>query len=69
MEAFAYDALRIGDGLRPFAWYKHHVLHGACEHGLPEDYIRAIEAIEAVADSDAARHAAEMAIYDARVAV
>jgi hypothetical protein len=67
LEAFTYCAMRIADGLRPFAWYRGHVLHGAGEHGLPADYIRGIEAVEAVADPDAGRHAAEMAIYDSRV--
>ena len=39
--------------LRPFAWYKAHVLRGAREHGLPADCARAIENME-VADNGSA---------------
>lgn len=31
--------------LRPMAWYKGHVVRGAREHGLPADYIRALDRI------------------------
>lgn len=67
LQAFLYRALRTEPGLRPYAWYKRHVLHGAIEHGLPDDYIRRIEAVEAMADPDARRHAAELAIYGGAV--
>ncbi|MGM0855866.1 MAG: gamma-glutamylcyclotransferase family protein [Pseudomonadota bacterium] len=50
-------------GVRPYTWYKHHVLAGAQEHGLPSAYIRALERIPALDDPDAARHAREMALY------
>ena len=31
--------------LRPFAWYKAHVVRGAREHGLPADCVRELEAV------------------------
>lgn len=31
--------------LRPFAWYKAHVVRGAREHGLPADCVRKLEAV------------------------
>ena len=31
--------------LRPMAWYKDHIVRGAREHGLPADYIRALDRI------------------------
>jgi len=42
-------------GLRPYTWYKALVAAGARRHRLPEDYVAAIEAIEAMADPDPAR--------------
>ena len=47
-EAFTYIAKReaIRDGLRPFRWYRDAVIAGARQHGLPESYIRRIEAVE-----------------------
>lgn len=50
-------------GVRPYTWYKHHVVAGAQEHGLPPAYIRALERIPALDDPDTARHAREMAIH------
>lgn len=67
LDAFLYYATHIDGALRPFAWYKRHVLHGAHEHGLPADYIRGIEAIDSMADPDAGRHATETSIYNAGV--
>ncbi len=46
IKAFTYCATHINLALRPFDWYKEHVLTGARENGLPEDYIGMIEAIE-----------------------
>ena len=40
------------DGLRPFDWYKNFVLSGARQNGLPEDYIKMIEKIQILSDSD-----------------
>lgn len=58
-----YCATRIDASLRPFHWYKEHVLRGAREHGLPGDYIEWIDAIGSIADPDAARHERELAVY------
>ena len=40
------------DGLRPFFWYRRHVLAGAREHGLPPNYIAAIAAVASVPEPD-----------------
>lgn len=61
--ALTYYATHIDAGLAPYHWYKHHVLAGAREHGLPESYIRAIEIIASVGDPVAARHRREMSIH------
>lgn len=63
LTAFSYRATRVVPGLRPYDWYKAHVLHGAREHHLPAHYVAAIAATAAVPDPDAARHQRELAIY------
>ena len=49
--------------LKPFTWYVKHVLTGAKEACLPEDYIKQIEAIEAKVDCCKEREARELEIY------
>ena len=63
IEAFSYYATKIDPELKPFHWYKEHVVRGARENGLPEEYIQRIESIESVADPDDVRHEKELAIY------
>ncbi|MGO2265169.1 gamma-glutamylcyclotransferase family protein [Halomonas sp.] len=50
-------------GMRPYTWYKHHLLAGAREHGLPAAYVRALERIEARLDPDTEHHAREMVLH------
>lgn len=45
--ATMYYATRKDPGLKPYSWYKAHVLAGAREHDLPLAYIAALEAVEA----------------------
>ncbi len=61
--ASTYYAMSIDPTLKPYHWYKHHVLTGACENGLPEEYINRISHVPSAADPDAERHDREMAIY------
>ena len=63
VEAYTYYATAIDPGLRPYHWYKDHVLRGAREHGLPLDYCMAIECIESVTDPQPERQRQEMSIY------
>ena len=63
VEAFSYYATHIDVGLKPLCWYKEHVLRGAMENNLPEDYIRMIEAIEHIDDVDTERRESELSIY------
>jgi len=46
-EAVTYKARpdKIDAELRPLAWYKAHVLNGATEHGLPDEYVARITAV------------------------
>jgi len=51
---FFYRAVQaaLDDTLSPFDWYHAYVLNGARCHGLPADYIAAIEAVRYVIDPD-----------------
>ena len=40
---------------KPYHWYKEQVVQGAREHGLPEDYIKKIKAVESIPDQDQER--------------
>ena len=61
--AFTYYATHIDSALKPYSWYKHHVLSGAREHQLPVAYIERINGIESITDLNYERHECEMAIY------
>ncbi|WP_176058564.1 gamma-glutamylcyclotransferase family protein [Paraburkholderia sp. BCC1876] len=61
--AVTYLATKLEPGLRPYHWYKYHVVYGAREAKLPPDYIAAIEQIEEIQDLDAARTEKNLAIY------
>lgn len=61
-----YYATRTDPALKPYRWYRAHVLAGAYEHKLPPEYIAALEAVEASEDEDTARHAEQMALVPPR---
>ena len=62
--AFTYQATHIDCKLKPYSWYMNHVLIGARESHLPEDYIqRKILSIESIEDNDKMRCALESAIH------
>lgn len=52
----------IAAGARPWRWYLDHVLAGARQHGLPEDYVAELERTPADDDPDRGRHARESAL-------
>lgn len=60
--ALTYYATSSDPSLRPWSWYRAHVIAGAREHGLPKSYLEALEAVAADEDPDRARHEREMAI-------
>ncbi len=62
-EVFLYVATQRIENLRPYHWYKKHVLHGAQEAGMAKEYCDQIAAIVAVDDPDDGRNKHEMAIY------
>ena len=63
-DVFCYvaEADHIDDALAPMCWYHRFVVEGARVHGLPAEYIAAIEAVPCVKDPDEARAALNAAI-------
>jgi hypothetical protein len=63
IEAFTYFATRIASDIKPFNWYREHVLAGAREHSFPDHYINKIASVRVEEDSDAQRTEMELSIY------
>lgn len=63
INAFTYIATHIDNGLKPFHWYKRHVVHGARENNFPPEYIDEITLIESIDDPDLNRVEQELSIY------
>ena len=58
IDAFTYTINgedKIDKTRKPYSWYKEQVVQGAIENGLPEDYIKKIEAFESKQDKDEKR--------------
>lgn len=60
--AIMYYANDTDPKLRPYSWYLRFVLDGAKQHGLPADYVSAIETTVANEDPDRERDRRERAI-------
>jgi len=63
IEAIMYYATRIDASRKPYHWYKHHVIYGAEEYKLPQEYVDKIRRIESVKDPIPSRHEKELSIY------
>ena len=63
VEVVTYYATKIDALLKPYHWYKEHVLRGAKENNLPLDYISMIEKTESLPDPQPDRHEQELSIY------
>ncbi|MEN8262895.1 MAG: gamma-glutamylcyclotransferase family protein [Nitrospirota bacterium] len=63
IKALTYIATNINNDLKPFHWYKHHVLYGARENKLPSDYIEGIISVESIDDPKPDRVKRELSIY------
>lgn len=61
--AKVYVATSKDSSLRPFHWYKEHVVRGALEHKLPTDYVAMLRAVESWPDPDEDRVRREQAIW------
>lgn len=63
LSAVMYFAIRIDPSVKPYHWYKNHVLVGAEENRLPADYTARIKAIASVDDPDPHRAGREWDMY------
>jgi hypothetical protein len=63
LTAFTYYATRTAADIKPFHWYKKHVLSGAREHCFPGPYIEKIAAIVSIDDKNLHRTERELSIY------
>lgn len=63
VRGFLYYATHIDTDLLPFDWYLEHIVNGAKYVGLPESYIRKIQSIATLSDSDYIRALRERALY------
>ncbi|BCZ81930.1 hypothetical protein PTKU64_56050 [Paraburkholderia terrae] len=63
MNALTYVATNKQPGLQPYDWYKQHVVMGAREANLPEDYLREIESVVSTADPSPSRTEKELRAY------
>ena len=63
LEVNLFVATHTNPGLKPFHWYKQHVLVGATENNLPDSYIRRIQQVESIADDNSDRQRMELSIY------
>ncbi len=61
LEADTYLATSKDATLRPFDWYRRHVLEGAIEAGLPPEWIDAIRSVATCEDPDRDRALRELA--------
>ncbi len=63
IDAFTYYATSIDPAVKPFDWYKEHVVRGARENDFPEEYIENIESHEDNKDTNTERRERELSIY------
>ncbi|MFQ5769441.1 MAG: gamma-glutamylcyclotransferase [bacterium] len=56
IRAVTYYATKIDDSLKPYTWYMNHVITGAKENNLPEDYITKLEQVDAIEDPNPELH-------------
>jgi gamma-glutamylcyclotransferase len=65
LSAITYVATKIDKHLKPYSWYVNHVLVGAREASLSDDYIqRKINSVEAVEDRDTERDAKQRSLHN-----
>lgn len=61
--ALIYLGTNLDSTVRPYPWYREHVLRGARENNLPTEYIDTILAVECMEDPDPQRAERELSIY------
>jgi hypothetical protein len=65
--AYTYYATFIDCTLKPYHWYKQHVLAGALEYDLLTAYVEKLWNVKSIEDPDPKRNIIELMIYKERV--
>ena len=63
IDAYCYYAIKINSQLKPFSWYKQHIIYGAKEANLPQDYLQYIIDHPEIDDGNKGRYRSELSIY------
>ncbi|VUD40452.1 hypothetical protein TDB9533_00239 [Thalassocella blandensis] len=63
LDVFMYVASAINPAIKPYSWYKIHVLTGALEGTFPQPYLEKINAVDVLVDDNKSRELQELAIY------
>ncbi len=63
LSARTYYAHQIDRRLKPYFWYRYHVLTGARESQMPEDYIHQLERVQCISDPDRQREQEQHSVY------
>jgi hypothetical protein len=63
IDAYTYYAITINPKIKPFSWYKQHIIYGAKEANLPADYLSYIINYPDIRDSNRDREKSELSIY------
>lgn len=61
--AVTYYATKIDATLKPYSWYLNHVIVGAKETNVPDQYLNVIQSTESIKDLDTSRDAKQRAIH------
>ena len=61
--AYMYYATKIKNELKPYSWYLNHVLVGAQEIGVPQEYYQQLLSISAIDDPDRNRERQEFSVH------
>ena len=64
IKATTYYAIKFDAAMKPFHWYKQHVIAGAEEFELAPEYVAGIRRVESITDPQPERHQRELAIYE-----
>ncbi|OXS28665.1 MAG: hypothetical protein BCS36_02175 [Desulfovibrio sp. MES5] len=62
-KAIMYFATKTDPSLQPYSWYMHHVIYGATEIGVPDDYLEFLRSVKCIDDPNTKREKRELAIY------
>ena len=66
LTARTYYANQINKRLKPYFWYRYHVLTGARESAMPEEYIQHLEQLACMMDPDRQREQEQHSVYQSK---